>query len=73
MTIDRAALQAHLDDCHKGGPGGRWPTRKLSTWHARQHHRYSTDHYHAGANLGPEDRPPGWATGADAIPRKDTL
>ena len=80
MTTDKQRLRAHIEAEH-GGFGVRqgdrfrgypllsWTLQQLGTWHARQHHRLSTSHYHAGPNTGPGDRPRGWWTGADARPK----
>lgn len=72
----RQALVAHLEEWHpRGLRRDHVPTNRsmawLVTWHMRQHHRYATNHTHAGPNLGPDQRPPGWYTGADPVP-KDT-
>ena len=64
-------LREHLDRMH-GTRGLLLPQRstlvQLQRWHANEHHRYHTSHYHAGVNLGPDQRPDGWYSGADAIP-----
>jgi hypothetical protein len=60
-------LVQHIADFHRRPPGGM-TYRELGAWHAGQHHRYSTDHHHAGSNTGPMDRPPGWKTGTDMAP-----
>ena len=59
-------LRAHIRAMHP------WinPRRSLVLLerdHAHEHHRYLPNHYHAGTNLGPDQRPPGWRTGEDAI------
>lgn len=74
----KQVLVAHVEERHGGFPSyerGRarlygaparsWTREKLARWHARQHHRYSTNHRHAGSNTCAEDRPPGWWTGED--------
>lgn len=67
-------LIAHLEAGHTGPArrrriSARWTQAELAEWHARQHHRYATNHYHVGPNTGPNDRPLGWYTGADAVPK----
>jgi hypothetical protein len=65
----RQRLLAHIAELHTGRsqPALWWPYKRLASWHARQHHRYWTNHYHEGPNLGPDQRPPGWYTGEGAI------
>lgn len=66
-------LKAHIEDMH--GKRGEslpktWTFVQLSKWHAREHHRYSPNHWHAGRNDGPSSRPEGWYTGEDAVKRE---
>ncbi len=65
----KQALRAHIQEMHspRNAPGERTSYAKLQHWHADQHHRYWTSHHH-GPNPGPSARPPGWYTGADAVP-----
>lgn len=71
---EKAALLAHLAAMHNGNVPATWSFDRLAAWHAHEHHHYaySLSHYHAGPNLGPSARPPGWRTGADPIPREGT-
>lgn len=66
----KQTLFAHIRECHRAGRGrvDRMTLVELQAWHANQHHRYFTNHHHAGVNLGPGDRPAGWRTGEDAVP-----
>jgi hypothetical protein len=67
----KQALVAHIREMHGGKlpNDARWTFKDLGQWHARQHHRYSPNHYHQGANTGPGERPPGWRTGEGAVTR----
>lgn len=62
-----ADLRAHLLAMH---PHMKIPRTggDLAVAHAVQHYRYLPSHDHAGPNRGPDQRPPGWVTGADAVP-----
>jgi hypothetical protein len=70
----KQALAAHIANYHQALPkgSGRWTMAQLRQWHRTHHHRYGAglDHTHAGPNLGPSRRPPGWDTGADVVPRE---
>jgi hypothetical protein len=66
----KQALLTHILSMHGLGhprPAGHWTLERLRKWHAHTHHRFSPNHFHAGPNLGPDQRPPGWYTGADAV------
>lgn len=63
-------LREHIAGMHGKFIPARWTLVELQAWHANQHHRYYTNHVHAGVNLGAGDRPPGWRTGEDAIPKE---
>lgn len=60
-------LRAHLIDGHDYEPPKNWTAEQMRGLHMREHHLDSPDHSHAGPN-SPNNRPPGWYTGADAIP-----
>lgn len=76
---DRQRLVAHIEEMHGGfaydgrrgierlRPRRSWTLAQLATWHARKHHQYVTNHYHAGPNTDAANRPPGWRTGADPV------
>lgn len=66
----KQALLAHVADLHGRIPAESWTMDQVARMHAEQHHRYSTNHYHKGVNLGPDARPRGWYTGEDAVLRK---
>lgn len=65
----KQVLVAHIAERHRTPPGNVTTRESLALWHARQHHRFWTNHYHEGPNTGPGNRPPGWATGADVVDR----
>jgi hypothetical protein len=65
-------LRQHMIEMHPRTPRPR-SNADLITAHRREHHHFLTSHIHAGTNLGPGDRPEGWTTGADAVPRKKWL
>lgn len=69
MTTPKQRLRSHIVNDHHRQPAQSWTMAQMAAWHAEQHHRYRTSHYHAGPNLGAGDRPPGWRTGEDAVPR----
>lgn len=64
----KQTLLAHLRELH---PSLYFPKSatfdQLWKIHRNAHHRYSTNHYHEGLNLGPEDRPEGWQTGEGVV------
>lgn len=62
-------LRTHMREMHplKGGRGLPKRNADLARLHADMHYRRSLSHYHAGVNLGPDQRPEGWATGEDAV------
>jgi hypothetical protein len=62
-------LLSHIHRFHGRQPAKSWTMKQMSDWHAEQHHRYRTSHWHEGVNLGPGDRPAGWRTGEDVIMR----
>jgi hypothetical protein len=66
-------LVAHIREDHgrrgQALPKG-WTLAQFSRWHAREHWRNSPNHYHAGGGKSPDERPPGWYTGEDAVPNK---
>lgn len=68
----KEALRQHVVDMHRRPPGAlsRYTMAELQRFHREQHHRYGTDHGHAGPNRGPSQRPPGWSTGLDVVPRE---
>lgn len=41
----------------------------LKRAHTREHWRLWCNHFHAGVNTGPDNRPEGWKTGLDVIER----
>lgn len=47
----------------------KWTMAEMAKVHSNQHHRLSSNHYHEGVNLGPDNRPPGWYTGEGAVRR----
>jgi hypothetical protein len=69
-------LIAHIDQRHKGrlrSRNGMFVTGLdkqsliyLQALHSFEHHKHAPDHHH-GPNRGPDDRPPGWKTGEDAV------
>lgn len=67
----KQVLLAHIQEHHTTQANRslkRRPTlADLKRWHSRQHHRVWTNHYHAGPNTGPSERPPGWFTGEDVV------
>jgi hypothetical protein len=66
----KQTLRRHIEDMHRRPHGAisHMTLAELQRFHRGQHHRYATDHSHAGANLGPGQRPPGWSTGEDVVP-----
>jgi hypothetical protein len=65
---DSKVLRQHVIDMH--GEHIRVYRRKtvdIARDHAERHYRYAPNHYHAGPNTGPSNRPPGWYTGEDAV------
>jgi hypothetical protein len=69
----KQALLGHVEERHHQALPASWTKARIAKWHANTHWRYSPDHYHAGSNRGPDDRPDGWETGADAIPNPPGL
>jgi hypothetical protein len=66
----RADLAAHLAERHRHiTVRASWTAGDLAQVHAEAHHRYRTDHHHAGVNTGASERPSGWYTGRDVIER----
>lgn len=65
-------LETHIFALHKRPPSGM-TLKELQAWHAGQHHKFWTDHYHDGVNLGPDQRPSGWKTGEGAVPKSGKL
>lgn len=63
----KQVLLVHINELHRQPPRKRMNYDELGRWHAEQHHRFSPSHVHAGVNLGPGRRPPGWRTGADPV------
>jgi hypothetical protein len=63
------SLRQHMRELHPNAPLPR-SNDDLIREHMRQHWRFRTSHIHAGANLGPGDRPPGWTTGEDVVMRE---
>lgn len=75
----KQTLWSHLEDGHgrslRGArrnpahhaPSKSWSHEKLQSWHARQHHRFATNHYHEGDQGDPDNRPAGWYTGEGAV------
>lgn len=71
----KQVLMEHIESRHggfatrQGGlrrrPHRSWTLERMASWHAYQHHRYVTNHYHAGPNTDANNRPPGWRTGED--------
>jgi phosphoribosylformimino-5-aminoimidazole carboxamide ribonucleotide (ProFAR) isomerase len=91
---EKQTLIAHLREHHSSRRATSWQTsrthkvvdgwresktlKELQRWHAREHHRYATSHYHEfdgeGDLVGPnttERRPSGWRTGLGTIERND--
>lgn len=67
-------LAAHMAERHSRVElPNRATFADLQRVHGRQHHRYHCDHYHAGPNTGPSQRPDGWYTGEDAVMRTNKL
>lgn len=66
----KQALLAHIHTEHHRVPAKSMTMAELGSWHAREHHRYSPNHYHAGPNTDAANRPPGWWTGADSVRRQ---
>jgi hypothetical protein len=64
-------LRSHIVNDHRRIPAKSWTMKQMADWHAHEHWRYHQRHYHAGPNLGPDQRPPGWRTGEDAVPTTD--
>ena len=60
------SLRKHMKELH---PNAKLPRSNadLIREHKRQHHQLSPNHIHAGVNLGPDQRPPGWTTGEDVV------
>lgn len=69
MSAAKQRLMAHVAEHHgRRRLPPRLSMEGLARWHANEHHRLAfLDHYHAGPNLGPDQRPSGWRTGADAV------
>lgn len=65
---DKQRLIAHLEEHHRLIPRTKTFT-EMGKLHAMEHHERWCDHIHAGANLGPNDRPPGWRTGEGVVAR----
>jgi hypothetical protein len=80
--IDTSAVRAHCREAHHAS---RLPRANVdvATWHAHQHHRYSSSlsHIHRGLwvqiirpgnprGAGQVTRPLGWYTGQDAVSRE---
>jgi len=61
----KQVLRSHIVSDHHRQPAKSWTMKQLADWHAHTHHQYVWEHYHAGSNTGPNDRPPGWKTGED--------
>lgn len=59
-------LSHHLVALHGLSSNPRWTLKQLAGMHARRHHRHSPNHHH-GLNPGPNQRPAGWYTGANAV------
>ena len=64
-----STLRDHVETMHRRVPP-HLSEQELAQWHATQHHRFVTSHFHEGRNSGPGDRPPGWRTGEDAVLRR---
>lgn len=62
------SLREHVKAMHPKLPLRR-ATKDLEREHGRAHHRLMPNHYHEGVNTGPDQRPRGWRTGEDAVPR----
>lgn len=70
----KQTLVAHLDAFHKSMHRTKSMTlAQLQKAHARSHHRYAQNHYHAGPNTGPDNRPKGWKTGEAAVPTRPAV
>lgn len=73
QATPKQALLAHIDAMHRRKlPRKRMSYQELGQWHAAQHHHYLNNHVHAGVNLGPDNRPAGWRTGADVVPKRQS-
>lgn len=70
LLIARRRLREHMREMHPRVRPVPSALTAAALAHAREHHRRSPGHYHAGPNLGPDVRPPGWRTGEDAQPKK---
>jgi hypothetical protein len=62
-------LASHIRNDHRRRPAKSMTFAELQRWHVAQHHRYAVNHFHAGPNH-PDERPPGWYTGEDVVPRR---
>lgn len=60
-------LKEHIATSHGKLIPKHWTLKEIQRWHAHEHHQFVTNHVHAGPNRGPDQRPPGWLTGEDAI------
>jgi hypothetical protein len=73
MKAPRRTLAEHLADRHPRVKVGRKALAVLQRAHGRDHHHYKGNHFHAyptpPVNPGPDNRPPGWKTGADVEER----
>lgn len=68
VSTPRRVLLDHLRTLHRySGRGNGVKTEVLQKLHRHQHHHRWLRHYHAGVNLGPDQRPVGWTTGEDAV------
>lgn len=62
-------LRTHIVSVHRRQPAVSWTEQQMAAWHIKEHHQFACSHLHMGANLGPGDRPAGWYTGEDVVPR----
>lgn len=70
----KQTLLAHFAERHPHAYKPKSMTlAQLQAFHRLVHHRYATDHVHAGANLGAGDRPEGWTTGGDVVMKRATI
>ena len=68
------SLRKHMREMHHNLRLPR-SNADLLKLHRREHHHFATNHIHnpGWPNTGPDNRPPGWTTGEDAVPREPNV